>query len=309
VPEASIREKMKNIKTILLSALIFMGISQCGRVRVDPAAYGKEMAEWHAGRMQRLKDRNGWLDLAGLYWLHDGLNTFGSDSSNTIVFPVHAPAFIGTFEMKHDTVYLQSTSQPVLIDSMPATNRKLVDDASGKPTRMVLGRYAWNIIRRGNRLGVRLRDYESPLRDSLKTIPYFETDIHYRVVADYKPFAVPETLVVQNVIGMDVENKVPGVLTFRLGSKKLTLYPIDSDGEWSLLFGDQTNGEETYNAGRFLDIDGPDKHNHVIIDFNKAYNPPCSFTPFATCELPHRNNILPVKIKAGEKAVHLLPGH
>ena len=242
-------------------------------------------------------------------WLKEGSNTFGSDTSNTLVFPRYAPPFIGTLELKDSTVYLQETVQPVLIDSIPASHLKLVDDMSGKPTRMILGRYAWNIIKRGDRFGVRLRDFESPLRDTLKSVPIFETNEQYRVVADYKPFDVPEKQVVHTVIGTDAENIIPGVLSFRLNGKKYKFFPAASDGEWSIVFGDQTNGEETYDAGRFLDISAPDENNKVIIDFNKAYNPPCAFTPYATCQLPHRSNILPVRIEAGEKAVHLRPGH
>jgi uncharacterized protein len=297
------------MKNLLLAIAIAVLASCSQQPSIDHDAYAKEMDQWHADRLSRLKDKNGWLALAGLYWLRNGTNTFGSDSSNMIIFPGFAPSYIGTLELKDSTVYLQETAQKVLIDSVPASHVKLTDDMSGKPTRMVLGRYAWNIIKRGNRFGVRLRDFESPLLDSLKNIPIFETNEQYRVIADFKPFSVPEKQVVHTVIGTDAVNIIPGVLTFRLNGRKYELYPAAYQGEWSIVFGDMTNGEETYDAGRFLDIDAPDKNNTVIIDFNKAYNPPCSFTPYATCQLPHRSNILPVRIEAGEKAVHLRPGH
>ena len=297
-------------KTSLIISCLLIILSSCNqKPSLDHDAYKKEMDQWHAERLSRLKDKNGWLALAGLFWLKEGLNTFGSDTLNSIVFPEYAPPFIGTLELKDSAVYLQETVQPVLIDSVPASHVKLADDMSGKPTRMILGRYGWNIIKRGDRFGVRLRDFESPLIDSLKNVPAFETDENYRVIADYKPFNVPEKQVVHTVIGTDAENIIPGVLSFRLNGKKYKLYPAAYAGEWSIVFGDQTNGEETYDAGRFLDIAAPDEQNKVIIDFNKAYNPPCSFTPYATCQLPHRNNILPLRIEAGEKAVHLLRGH
>ena len=299
---------MKKTELVILSLLgVLFSCKQ--QPSIDHDDYVKEMTQWHADRLSRLKDKNGWLALAGLYWLKDGLNTFGSDTSNNLVFPVYAPPFIGTLELKDSIVYLQETVQPVLIDSVPASQIKLVDDMSGKPTQMQLGRYAWNIIKRSEHFGVRLRDYESPLRDTLKNVPIFETNEQYRVFADYKPFDVPEKQVVHTVIGTDAENIIPGVLSFRLKGKKYSLYPAVYDKEWSIVFGDQTNGEETYDAGRFLDITAPDEHNQVIIDFNKAYNPPCAFTAYATCQLPHRSNILPVRIEAGEKAVHLVPGH
>jgi uncharacterized protein (DUF1684 family) len=296
-------------KNLVIWILLLLLLSCKQQPSIDRDAYMKEMDQWHADRLSRLKDKNGWLALAGLFWLKDGLNTFGADTTNSIVFPRYAPPFIGTLELKDSTVYLGETVQPVLIDSIPASNVKLVDDMSGKPTRMVLGRYAWNIIKRGNRFGVRLRDFESPLLDSLKEVPIFETNEEYRIIADFKPFGVPEKQVVHTVIGTEAENTIPGVLTFRLHGKKYKLYPAASEEEWSIVFGDMTNGEETYDAGRFLDISAPDKNNKVIIDFNKAYNPPCAFTPYATCQLPHRSNILPVRIEAGEKAVHMRPGH
>jgi uncharacterized protein (DUF1684 family) len=299
---------MKNLHFAVI--MVIMVLASCNQQpAVDHDNYVKEMDQWHADRLSRLKDKNGWLALAGLFWLKEGLNTFGSDTSNTLVFPEYAPAFIGTLELKNSAVYLQETLQPVLIDSRPSAHVKLVDDLSGKPTRMILGRYAWNIIKRGDRFGVRLRDIENPLLDSLKSVPVFETNEQYRVIADFKPFDVPEKQVVHTVIGTDAENTIPGELTFRLKGKKYKLYPAADNGEWSIVFGDQTNGEETYDAGRFLDISAPDEDNKVIIDFNKAYNPPCAFTPYATCQLPHRSNILPLKIEAGEKAVHLGPGH
>ena len=160
--------------TLLFLLLIMVSCKQ--QPSIDHDAYVKEMDQWHADRLSRLKDKNGWLALAGLYWLKEGLNTFGSDTSNVLVFPGYAPPFIGTLELKDSTVYLQETVQPVLIDSVPASHIKLVDDMSGKPTRMILGRYAWNIIKRGDRFGVRLRDFESPLLDSLKNVPIFETN-------------------------------------------------------------------------------------------------------------------------------------
>lgn len=276
---------------------------------INHEAYVKEIDQWRSERLSRLKDKNGWLALAGLYWLQEGSNTFGSDPSNMVVFPKYAPPFIGTLELRDSTVFLQEAVQPVLIDSLPASHVKLVNDMTGKPTRMTLGRYAWTIIKRGDRFGVRLRDYESPLPDSLRRVPSFETNEKYRVVADFKPFDVPEKQVVHTVIGTDAENIIPGVLVFRLNGKKYELFPAVSDLEWSIIFGDLTNGEETYDGGRFLDISVPDENNKVILDFNKAYNPPCAFTPFATCQLPHRNNILAVRIEAGEKAVHMVRGH
>jgi hypothetical protein len=292
----------------VLACLVLI-IAGCKQDKVDPETYRTELEQWRAERLTRLKSRKGWLNLAGLYWLQTGMNTFGSDSSNTLVFPAKAPAFIGTMELRGDTVYLRSTLKPVLVDSVPSSGMKLNDDALGKPTIMMLHPYGWNVIKRGNRYGIRLRDYESLWIDSLKSIPCFEADEGYRIVATFKPYSKSEKSKVPTIIGTEEENLIPGELHFRIFGKKQVLYPFTENGSLFLVFGDLSNGEETYPAGRFLYTDAPDKDNRVIIDFNKAYNPPCAFTPFATCPLPIRKNILPVRILAGEKVVHLSSGH
>lgn len=271
----------------------------------DKKTYFNEIETWRAGRLERLKSREGWLNLAGLYWLKEGMNTIGSDTSNTIVFPSKAPAFIGTIELRGDSVYLRSVSEPVSIDSLPAVDKKLKDDASGKPDVMMLKSMAWHIIKRETQYGIRLRDYTSPMIDSLSSIPYFEINENLRIVAEFRPYGQPEKQMVPTVIGVDEETLIPGELEFRIRGKKLILYPAQAEDGFFIVFGDQTNGNETYAAGRFLYTSAPDAKNRVIIDFNKSYNPPCAFTPYATCPLPLRRNILPVRIEAGEKAVHL----
>lgn len=293
----------------LLPLIILFIIPGCNRVSspvTDVAAYRKEIDNWRDQRITDLKAPDGWLNLAGLYWLHDGSNSFGSDSSNDIVFPEHAPPMIGIFEQTESKVYLRSAMESVMINDMPAESTKLNDDMSGEPDIMTLNSLSWFIIRRADRFGIRLRDYDSPIIDSLHFIPVFETDEKWCVLADYKPYKEPEKAMVQTVIGTGEENLIPGELVFRIKGKKYTLYPFESEDGFFIVFGDSTNGFDTYPSGRFLDTDMPDSQNRVIIDFNKAYNPPCAFTPFATCPLPLRKNILPVKIDAGEKVVHLL---
>jgi uncharacterized protein len=294
---------------IMVISLLIVFAAGCSHQKVNPEIYRAEIEKWHAERLINLKARNGWLNLAGLFWLQPGMNTFGSDSSNTLVFPSKAPLFIGTIELLGDSVYLRSAKHPVLIEGVPVSNMRLADDASGKPTQMKLYPYVWNIIKRGSRYGIRLRDLKSPLADSLRTIPHFETDEEYRIEAKYIPYDKPEKYMVQTVIGTEEENLVPGELHFRLAGKERVLYPFLEDKRLFLVFGDQSNGDETYPAGRFLYMEAPDEDNRVIVDFNKAYNPPCAFTPFATCPLPVRKNIIPVSIMAGEKVIHLSVSH
>jgi uncharacterized protein len=291
------------------SAALISTIASCRHSGVDEATYRSDLEKWHAERVQRLKSKNGWLNLAGLLWLKAGTNTFGSDSANTLVFPPAAPAFMGVIILTGDSLTLTENKADILVDSQLVTHGALKADTTGTPSVMTWGHFSWHIIKRGNRFAIRLRDFESSLLAQVNEVPYYPIDSRWRVTAKYTPYDEPRKQVVQTVIGTDAVNPIPGELTFKLGGKTLKLYPVLEDGGFTLMFGDPTNGDETYGGGRFLDIDAPDARNHVIIDFNKAYNPPCCFTPFATCQLPHRDNMLPVKIEAGEKAMHLVPGH
>ena len=297
---------MKNNACLAIVLFLFFGSCQhSSDPKPDPVTYKAEIKAWQKKRLTDLKAPEGWLNLAGLFWLQEGMNTFGSDTANKIVFPAKAPAFIGVIELKGDSTYLRSVKVPVMIDSIPAVNVKIRNDASEKPDIMTLNSFAWYIIKRDNRYGIRLRDYDSPMINRLTTIPCFETNEQMRVMARFRPYEKPEKQLVPTIIGTYEENLIPGELIFRIRGKKLILYPFEAGDGFFLVFGDQTNGQETYPAGRFLYTSTPDAANNVIIDFNKSYNPPCAFTPFATCPLPLRRNILPVRIEAGEKAVHL----
>jgi uncharacterized protein (DUF1684 family) len=283
--------------------MLFAGCKKPFHIRQDDTGYKQEIEEWHQNRLKRLKAKNGWLNLAGLFWLKEGMNTIGSDSANTIVFPPKAPLSICNIELDSNRVYLRSTHVPVYCDSILINTMLLSDDQGGNPTIMTTGSFAWHIIKRGNRYAIRLRDYESPLSDSLKSLDYFHTSTDWVVLAKYRPFKAPKKLMVPTAIGTEEENMVPGELIFRINGRKMTLMPFASSNGFFIVFGDHTSGVETYPSGRFLYTEDPDKNNHVIIDFNKAYNPPCAFTPYATCPLPPRRNLLSVRIEAGEKYV------
>jgi uncharacterized protein len=296
----------KNIVKFWLVIIAVISLfAGCIRNPAQTETYRTEIEAWRTKRIGNLKARDGWLNLAGLYWLQEGLNTFGSDSTNSLVFPKQAPAFIGVLERKGDSIRLLSTRVPVLIGGIPSAHVKLRNDASGSPDVMMVDSLIWFVIKRGDKYGIRLRDLDSPMIDSLTAITCFETNDRWRIKAVFKPYSKPEKHQVQTIIGTEEENIVPGELHFRAGGKNLILYPFVAEKGFFLVFGDATNGSETYPAGRFLYTDAPDADNNIIIDFNKAYNPPCAFTPYATCPLPLRKNILPVAIEAGEKTVHL----
>ena len=162
---------------------------------------------------------------------------------------------------------------------------------------------AWFIIKREDRFGIRLRDFNKPEIKELDSIPCFDVDLIWKVEARFIPSPSIETISVPNVLGHVDQVEIPGMLEFMLDNKRFELYPMGKPDNLWVVFGDETSAEETYGGGRFLGIDGPDEKGTYIIDFNKAYNPPCAFTPFATCPLPPKENLLEVRVTAGEKNV------
>lgn len=290
----------------ILALLIFSGCNRENEIISNWETYMEEHEAWQENRLQRLKSERGWLNLAGLFWLEAGVNTFGSDSSNDIIFPENFPAFGGSIVLDDTTAELIVRPEvEIMVDSVPVTEMMLQHDQQEKTTTMELGSYRWYIIKRGERYGIRLRDLEHPRIDALDHIPSYPFKKQFVLEAELVEFDSARTVEVPTVIdGFSEFYKAPGELVFNINGKKQTLLPFRAGKGYFLIVGDATNGLETYGGGRFLYtemIDG----NNVIIDFNKATNPPCAFSPFATCPLPPLENILDVEITAGEKAVHL----
>jgi len=293
----------------LLMAGITMLAAACrqdGLPGDDEEVYEASIAKWKEERLERLKKEDGWLSLAGLYWLKEGENRFGSDPSNEIVFPEKAAGFCGTLTLNEGRVTLQAAEgSEILFNGRPVSEMELRDDHTRNTTTIRQGDLSWNIIRRGDQYGVRLRDRNHPRIDELKQIPSFPVRTGYVVEARLVPFDKPRTIRVATPLeGFLEEYQCPGELHFRLKGNKLTLLPFISGKQYFLVFADQTTGLETYGGGRFM-YASKGRRGKVILDFNKAYNPPCVFTPYATCPMPPRENFLPVPIEAGEKTVHL----
>ncbi len=289
---------------VSLSVLLF-GCNSSSPVITDEAAYVESIEAWQQQRLERLKNKNGWLSLAGLFWLEEGENSFGSDPENEIVFPEKADALSGTLVLDGGSVTL-SVSEGVEIsvkDSL-VTEMELFDDQSGNTTRLQQGDLAWYIVKRGERFGIRLRDHKHPRIDELDHIPSYPIQTSYVVEATLEPFDSPKTMTVATPLeGFTESYECPGTLNFKINGKKLTLHPFTSGNGYFLVIADETSGLDTYGAGRFM-YATPDSTGRIILDFNKAYNPPCAFSPFATCPMPPRENFLPASIEAGEKSVH-----
>jgi hypothetical protein len=277
-------------------------ISGCSKKNDTDPVYAAEITKWHNGRIENLKKENGWLNLAGLFWLKKGENSFGSDKSNDIIFPQDAPAQIGKIIVDESGIrFLGTDNVEVTVNGNKVKDTLLQTDISGHPSVMMTGSYKWFIIKRGEKLGIRLRDLNSPLVKNFAGIETFDIDKGWRIEATYRKFPAPKIIKVPTILGTIEDNKVDGELTFSKDGKNYSLIPVVEDGSYFLIFADETNGEETYGSGRFLYTTFPDLTGKVILDFNKAYNPPCSFTKYATCPLPPKENYLHLKVTAGEK--------
>jgi hypothetical protein len=270
-------------------------------------AYRAEVQAWRQERETRLKADGGWLTLAGLFWLKEGPNRFGSDPAGDIVLPEgSAPAKTGVFELKGEqvTVALQPGASGRIGGKAVSGAVAMRSDTSGSPDVLEMGTLTMNVIKRGDRYGIRLKDKNSPVRKGFTGLRWFDIQEDYRVEARWVSYPQPKPVKVPNVLGQTESMPSPGYAEFTLSGKLVRLDGVLEDPQAEQLFfilRDQTSGKETYGAGRFLYADLP-KAGKVVLDFNKAYNPPCAFTPYATCPLPPPQNWMPVRVEAGEMA-------
>lgn len=265
--------------------------------------YKAEIVHWRDQRLSRLKSNDGWLNLVGLLWLKEGKNTLGSAADNTIQFPKNAPAYVGTLIKKDDNItFIAHEHTEVLHDSLPVTQIDMMSDASANATLLSHAPFQWFIIKRGDKYAIRLRDFTSPLVDLIDSLPAYPTDPQWRIEATFEPFEEPQNIEIPNVLGETELSPCYGELVFAIEGNTYRLLPMGNPQRgFFVVFADGTSAEETYGAGRFLSVPAPDKAGNTTIDFNKAYNPPCAFTEYATCPLPPAENRLEVRITAGEK--------
>lgn len=286
--------------TKLISLIFILSLSLVSK---PDSEYENEIKQWDLNRIQRLKSENGWLNLAGLFWLDEGKNTFGASKENKIVYPNgKIVPNAGYFERNGYIVKLFTNEINNIKVDDKSINESIVfnSDSTSNPT-MTYGDLKWTIIKRENRIGIRLRDLKSSNVSNFKGIERFPIDSNWRVKAKLVKELKNKTISIKNVLGQIVQEQTPGRLVFTINNIAYSLDALDEDGDLFIIFGDNTNENETYPSGRFLIAQKPDENGNTYIDFNKAYNPPCAFTPFATCPLPPSQNILILSIKAGEK--------
>jgi uncharacterized protein (DUF1684 family) len=269
-------------------------------------AYVAEITEHRAQREQRLRAEGGWLTVVGLDWLQPGPNRFGSDPSNEIVLTGgEPPAHAGTLHLEDGVVRLEPVAGSGLtVNGEPVEgNRVLRDDNQEELDRVGLGRLQFYVIKRDDRYGVRVKDPQSPARTEFRGIDYFEIDPAYRIETKLERFDEPRKVAVPNVLGQSVEMLALGLVNLSIAGEEVALLPLVGDPEETsqfFIFKDGTSGKESYGAARYLYADVAEDDS-ITIDFNRAYNPPCAFTPHATCPLPPVENRLALRIEAGER--------
>lgn len=305
----SIMRFMRQYFVVLFVAGTLAGCSADG---VDAEQYEADLDAWREARLANLKGPGGYLNLAGLYWLEPGSVTMGSAEDSDIRLPAKAAAQVGQLQVSDAGVLFSAApGADVRYEEIPVRTLLISDDTTENPVTLTHDSLAWSVIRRENRFALRLRDYEHPAIAAFPPIEYFPIDLELRVPATLKLFDEPKILSVDTVIeGLGWQPESPGIVEFEIGGKRLQLEAYAAGEELFFVFGDTTSGRETYPAGRFLYARRPDDGGTTVLDFNRAYNPPCAFNDFATCPVASPQNRLSVAVRAGEKydpRLHVVP--
>jgi uncharacterized protein len=291
--------------SLLVAMIAFFVAPAPSAPSADPV-YRASVEKWRQAYEADLKSDHGWLSVSGLFWLHEGANTFGSGPLNDMVLPVPAPANAGSFEFHagHTVVHVNS-GVPALLNGRVVKSAEMHPDSDAD--QLILGDLTLYVHSSGTRFTIRLRDKNSSLRRTFAGTRWFPVDESYRVVGKYQPYDQPKQIEIQNVMGDTLQETIPGYVAFSLGGKDLRLDAEVDGTNASFVFRDLTSGHETYAASRFLDTKIEPNHR-VILDFNEAYNPPCAYNPYTTCPLPPPQNRLGVRVEAGEKTYHHATG-
>lgn len=291
----------------VLAGLLVSGCAGSARPGSGPA----DWQVWRAKRHESIAGTNGWITLVGRHWLREGANRAGTAVTDDVVLPAgRVPAWVGTFHRSGKAVRFEAApGVEARIDGQSVRAAVLSADVPGPATRLAVGAVVMNVIERGEqgeKIGIRVRDSETPARAAFPGLACFPYDPAWRLEGRFEAYAESREMRVSDVTGGFQSLRSPGELVFRVGGAERRLQVVEEPGDDRLfvIFRDRTAGRSTYAAGRFLYVDRPAAggEGRVVIDFNRAYTPPCGFTAYATCPLPPPGNRLPLEIRAGERA-------
>jgi len=285
------------VLSLICLSLLFTGC-------ISSSSYKAEIENWRSVHEEELKKEDSWLTVAGLFWLKDGINTIGKGDGYDVELTDnfnHDKFGAIQFHNGKAVLNVEPGVEAAADDGKPVTVLELVSDDPGPATKVTTGTQTFYLIKREDKFGIRLKDTETAERRDFAGEQWFPVDENYRVTGTFEPFDSVQEVEIPNVLGGTFKMKSPGVVKFKLKGKDLSLQPVVEDEKTLFfIFKDMTSNNETYGAGRFLYTNNP-VDGKVILDFNKAENPPCAFTSFATCPLPPPQNRLDIDIKAGEK--------
>lgn len=300
-----------------LVCVVILGVIACHHVPSEDLVAAKrdqDLEDWKSRRLSSLLEQDGWLSLIGLEWIEKGSNRVGASPRNEVVIRSDGvPDWLGVIVVERmprlegdEVVHAKARFVPKQGAAL-FHEGKLVEDSidlhtdqEKNQTILQTGTVEFHLIERGERLAVRVKDARAPTRLAFEGLEYFPSEPSLRIEGSFVPH--DKTLPIADVTGSVQQTRSPGTIHFELDGDLLSLDVLEgSPGRYFVIFADDTNGLETYGAGRYLYTDAEDENERIIIDFNRAYNPPCVFTDFATCPLPPRQNRLPVAIRAGEK--------
>jgi uncharacterized protein (DUF1684 family) len=255
------------------------------------SSFVTEEQQWRAAYDYSLTAPEGWLAVAGLFWLHEGPNSAGSDAHSDVRLPAGAPLHAGVFRLERGGItWLPARGASVRVEP----------DTSNRPTVITIGNLALTAIRRSSKTGIRLRDPNAPTLRAFKGTAWFPPDPSWVIKAKWIALPKPKKIPITNVLGMTEDEDCPGYAEWVRGGKTYRLKPVLEGNLLFFMFKDTTNAHTTYGAGRFLYAEAP-RGGEVMLDFNHAHNPPCAFTAYATCPLPPPQNRLALAVSAGEK--------
>jgi uncharacterized protein (DUF1684 family) len=284
----------------MVPALAAVLLVSCGAERasapatqpVDPQAHARDVEQWRADRLARLTAGDGWLTLVGLFWIEDGVSKIGSNPGHEVVLPAKLPRDVGTVTLERG----EARFRPAAGIDLPET--ALQPDSASDYPQLQIGTVRFYLIERGGRFGIRVKDADSPARREFAGLDYFPIDPGWRVEAKFVP--APHTVTFDTEVGTQETGQSPGYAEFEREGTRYRLDGVREDDELFFVIKDATSGKTTYAASRFL-YTGLPRDGRLTLDFNKAYNPPCVFTDFATCPLPPEGNRMAAAVEAGER--------
>ncbi len=285
----------------LLGLVVLAGLG--AEQAVAMTEHQQEIAAWRAGRTDRLTGPDGWLSLVGLHWLPAGKEqTLGNGDGNDVDLG-RGPQRLGTLSWKDGRAYFAvAEGVDVTVGGEPATSVEL-SPVGDQPAAVVRsGSFNFQLLGRGGKFALRVKDSEAPTRTGFTGIPYFDIDPSWRIEARFEAYDEPRTIEVATVVGTLEAYPNPGRIVFERDGRTHSIEALVEEGteQYFLIIADRSSGKETYGMARYL-YAGPPVDGRIVVDFNKAYNPPCAFTAYATCPMPPDGNRLDLYVAAGEK--------